>query len=170
MFVLTLLMGSALFARLDGLASDVATMTKLPPPPPPPSPEVVVALLLVRFVRPRWFEPPPPAVRTPAATRLDVFSVDVDANPSEELISDVLSCHTGGRENQKKMNMLSLSFFFERLIQILFFYGTNLQVCGCVQHQRFSNLARLTHDFFFIISTPQWTKWTPKFHRQNGIH
>lgn len=81
-----MLKGSALLARLDGLASDVATMTR------PPSPEVV--LLRLTAVRlGRWFEPP--AVRT---TRLDVFSLDVPvrvavaAIPSEELISEVLSC------------------------------------------------------------------------------
>lgn len=59
---LTLLKGSALWALLDGAASEVATMTR------PPSPEVLLRLTAVRPGR--WFEPP--AI---LETRLDVFSL-----------------------------------------------------------------------------------------------
>lgn len=79
-----MLKGSALLARLDGLANDEATMTR------PPSPPEAVLLRLTTVRLARWFEPP--AVR---ATRLDVFSlgdvvavkVAAEAKASEEFIS-----------------------------------------------------------------------------------
>lgn len=104
-----MLKGSAGLARLDGVANDEATMTR-----PPSLPEVV--LLRLTAVRPaRWLEPP--AVR---ATRLDVFSLDVDvavkvaveAKASEELISVTFSSWTSDKIFFEKKRGLKYSYIY----------------------------------------------------------